>query len=146
ASGISEIPPAMNDDTDNSEDDIDPFDEPPTDWDPGDEVTPELFAEWASPREGRSNPERLDNPVWASLVRTPVTAWTAREEAREKFPGTSARPPGWCFHRFGQSSTALPDGRVVLIAGEHEDHYDPDFHIYNDVVVRHPDGRLEIFG
>jgi hypothetical protein len=54
--------------------------------------------------------------------------------------------PGWCFERFGQSSTTLPDGRIVLIAGEHEDHYDPDFHIYNDVVIQHPDGRLDIYG
>jgi hypothetical protein len=53
---------------------------------------------------------------------------------------------GWCFDRFGQSSNQLPDGRVVFIAGEHEDSYDPDFYIYNDVVVQHPDGRIEIFG
>jgi hypothetical protein len=33
-----------------------------------------------------------------------------------------------------------------MVGGEHEDSYDPDFYIYNDVVVRHPDGRLEIFG
>ena len=26
-------------------------------------VTPELFREWRSPRFGRSNPERLNNPV-----------------------------------------------------------------------------------
>jgi hypothetical protein len=34
----------------------------------------------------------------------------------------------------------------VYIAGEHEDHYDPDFYIYNDVVIRSPDDRIEIFG
>ena len=45
-----------------------------------------------------------------------------------------------------RSRSALPDSREVLIAGEHEDYYDPDFYIYSDVVVRHPDGRLEIFG
>ena len=28
-----------------------------------------------------------------------------------------------------------PDGRVVCVGGEHEDQYDPDFFIYNDVVV-----------
>lgn len=54
--------------------------------------------------------------------------------------------PAWCFARYGQSSTLLTDGRTVLIAGEHEDHYDPDFYIYNDVVVRHPNGRIDIFG
>jgi hypothetical protein len=40
----------------------------------------------------------------------------------------------------------LPDGRVVFIAGEHEDFYDSDFYIYNDVVIQHPDGRIDIFG
>jgi hypothetical protein len=54
--------------------------------------------------------------------------------------------PGWCFDRFGQSSTELPDGRTLLIAGEHEDYYDPDFHIYNDVVALHPNGSIDIFG
>ena len=54
--------------------------------------------------------------------------------------------PGWCFERFGQSSNELPDGWVVLIAGEHEDYYDPDFFIYNDVVVKHLDGRIDIYG
>ena len=34
----------------------------------------------------------------------------------------------------------------MQVAGEHEDGYDPDFCIYNDVIVHHPDGRLEIIG
>src|SRR5262249_48253111 len=64
-----------------------------------------------------------------------------------QFNGPSALEtgPGWCFDRFGQSSTTLGDGRTVLIAGEHEDSYDPDFYIYNDVVVRYPDDRIDIF-
>jgi hypothetical protein len=40
----------------------------------------------------------------------------------------------------------LPDGRQILIAGEHEDYYDPDFFIYNDVVVTMPDGGVAIYG
>jgi hypothetical protein len=52
----------------------------------------------------------------------------------------------WCFDRFGQSVTTLADGRALYIAGEHEDSYDPDFHIYNDVVVAAPDGTLAIYG
>ena len=43
--------------------------------------------------------------------------------------------PFWSWQRFGRTSTALPDGRVIHIAGEHEDFYDPDFCIYNDVMV-----------
>lgn len=55
-------------------------------------------------------------------------------------------PPVWCFCRFGQSTTILPDGRIVLIAGEHEDYYDPDFCIYNDVAVFSPDGSITLYG
>jgi hypothetical protein len=39
------------------------------------------------------------------------------------------------FHRFGRTETQLPDGRIVYIGGEHEDFYNCDFFIYNDVVV-----------
>ena len=52
----------------------------------------------------------------------------------------------WCFQRFGMSSTRLPDGRTIFIAGEHEDFYDPDFYIYNDVIVIHPNLGVEIYG
>jgi hypothetical protein len=48
--------------------------------------------------------------------------------------------------RFGQSITCLPDGRVVQIGGEHEDYYDPDFCIYNDVFVHGSEGSIAIFG
>ena len=107
-------------------------------------VTADLFREWRTPRFGRANPERMNNPVWEWLIRSRLDAYSATQ----KLSGSSALEdgPGWCFNRFGQSSTKLPDGRTVLIAGEHEDHYDPDFNIYNDVVVRHPDGKVDIFG
>jgi len=41
--------------------------------------------------------------------------------------------------------TELPDGRTIYIAGEHEDFYDSDFYIYNDVVVAHPDGIIDFY-
>ena len=46
----------------------------------------------------------------------------------------------------GAMRTPHPDGRMICIAGEHEDHYDPDFCIYNDVVVLGLDGSVEIYG
>lgn len=107
-------------------------------------VTPELYKTWRSPRFGTRNPARMNNPVWEWLVKSQVNAYQANE--RLKGPSAMKAGPGWCFDRFGQSSTSLPDGRVVLISGEHEDSYDPDFYIYNDVVVRHPDGSLDIYG
>ena len=107
-------------------------------------ITPELFRERRSPRFGRSNPERMNNPAWEWIIRSGLSAYEVNQ--RLNGPDSCDAGPCWCFQRFGQSSTSLPDGRVVLIGGEHEDYYDSDFYIYNDVVMRHPDGRLEIFG
>ena len=100
-------------------------------------VTSELFREWRSPRFGQSNPQRMNNPVWEWLIKSRISAYAANE--RLNGPDAMKAGPCWCFDRFGQSSTKLPDGRTVLIAGEHEDYYDPDFYIYNDVVILHPD-------
>jgi hypothetical protein len=107
-------------------------------------ITPELFQKWRPPVRGTLNPQVMTNPVWTWLIESRLNAY----QANELFGGESALQagPGWCFERFGQSSTLLPDGRTVLIAGEHEDHYDPDFFIYNDVVVRSAGGEVEILG
>jgi ankyrin repeat protein len=95
---------------------------------------------------GKSNPERMNFPFWQAMVRSGAIAWDARkqfdpDEEAYNYPGAV-----WCFRRFGQSITELPDGRLIEIAGEHEDHYDPDFCIYNDVVVHHGDGTFDIYG
>src|SRR6185503_1846850 len=52
----------------------------------------------------------------------------------------------WSAMRFGQSITRLPDGRIVQVAGEHEDAYDEDFCIYNDVFVHEPGGAITLYG
>ncbi len=78
------------------------------------------------------------------MIRSGIDAWSARQHFSDK--QWTMPTPGWCARRFGQSITFLPDGRIIQIAGEHEDGYDPDFCIYNDVVVHHPDGRIEICG
>lgn len=59
--------------------------------------------------------------------------------------------PIWCTARFGQSLSRLPDGTFVQIGGEHEDFYDPDFLIYNDVIIHHADStvgkpKFDIYG
>lgn len=112
---------------------------------PPPEVTRDLFLVWRAPRLGARNPQRLGNPVWRWLARSrDVNAWMANQH----FGGPSSMEvgPGWCATRYGQTETRLPDGRVIHIGGEHEDHYDPDFFIYNDVFVTAPDGALEIYG
>jgi hypothetical protein len=88
----------------------------------------------------------MSNPFWEFMVRTGMNAYCGVKEFAGAH-GNIGDPPAWCFDRFGQSRTRLPDGRVVCVAGEHEDYYDPDFCIYNDVVLFAPDGvSFEIHG
>lgn len=44
--------------------------------------------------------------------------------------------PDWCFCRMGMRTIQLADGRRISIGGEYEDFTDPNFCIYNDVVVQ----------
>lgn len=103
------------------------------------------YQEQMSRRFGTSNPERMDHAFWRDMIRTGGNAYSARTHFEDtEFRGHST--PVWCYDRFGSSLTPLPDGRYVQIAGEHEDYYDPDFCIYNDVVVHDGHGGFEIFG
>jgi hypothetical protein len=66
------------------------------------------------------------------------------------------REPDCWFDRFGMSRTPMLDGRIVCMAGEHEDFCDPDFCIDNDVIILRPwpgdsvvtpdTGGVEIYG
>ena len=94
-------------------------------------------------RFGQRNPERMNNPFWDEMVRTRAYSYGAGKMFGDV---TNGQNPVWSIHRFGQSMTRLPDGRYVEIAGEHEDHYDPDFCIYNDVVIYHGNGSFDILG
>lgn len=96
-------------------------------------------------RFGSSNPELFNEPFWVEMVDCRAGAW----EPRLKFKGKE-RDEGseaiWCFDRFGCSVSRLANGRYIEIAGEHEDYYDPDFCIYNDVVVHDGRGGIRIYG
>ena len=105
-------------------------------------ISQELFEEWRKPRFGEANPTLTSNPVWNWLIETKINAWQAKKASEHDYYDDGAT---WCFDRFGQTNTQLPDGRIVYIGGEHEDHYDPDFYIYNDVVVENIDKSLDIY-
>jgi len=95
------------------------------------------------PRFGKTNPQEFDDPFLRTMIRTGCSAY----EARAQFGDTEdMNAPVWCFARFGCSFTELPDGRFVQIGGEHEDHYDPDFCIYSDVIVHSGPDEFSIFG
>lgn len=95
-------------------------------------------------RYGTSNPDLMRVPFWNAMVRSGVSGYLAAKHLG--LDEMDPKRPVWCAQRFGQSMTTLPDGRIVQIGGEHEDGYDPDFCIYNDVIVHHPDGRFDIYG
>ena len=108
------------------------------------DATLDEFRRAQARRFGTANPEPMNEPFWLAMIRSGVNAWAATQRFDPSM--SIQRDPIWCAQRFGQSLTCLPDGRIVLIGGEHEDHYDPDFCIYNDVFVRAPDGTVTIFG
>lgn len=138
------------------------------------DMTREVFEAQHRPRFGTANPERMRVPFWEWMVRGDPDPdsdpapdgecvlgrlglmmregvlksghgpWRARD--RFDAPPSRVAGPVWTFDRMGMTQTELPDGRLVCVGGEHEDHYDPDFHIYNDVVVFGPGGGIEIYG
>lgn len=111
---------------------------------PAPKISEAEFLAWRSPRIGTANPTRLDNPLWHWLVRTRWDGYSANNVFGGPSPFTAG--PMWCFQRYGMSETTLEDGRVLYIGGEHEDHYDPDFCIYNDVTVVDAAGSIAIHG
>lgn len=108
------------------------------------EATASQYKVSRSRRFGKTNPERMNYPFWDAMVRC---GWNAYQ-ADLYYGGADGNSDGptWCHDRFGMSLTCLPDGRFVQVAGEHEDSYDPDFCIYNEVFVHDGHGGLEIFG
>lgn len=106
-------------------------------------VSNEEFLRNRTRRFGSANPEHMDVPFWNAMVRC---GWSGFRAAQLFGVGSFGQPPVWCHSRLGISLTRLPDGRFIQIAGEHEDHYDPDFCIYNDVIVHDGKGGFKIFG
>jgi hypothetical protein len=122
----------------------DDWEEEARDIAPGPEVTAELYTKWRDARRGTVPAERLTNPVWDWLIRSRI--WPYGAATHFGLQATFPTSPRWCFSRYGMSKTELPDGRKLFVAGEHEDHYDPDFYIYNDVIVWNPDDTIEVYG
>ena len=106
-------------------------------------VTKELFNEWRTPRFGKSNPEKVVSKVWQWLATSRLSGYASNEIM--KGGSSFGREATWSFDRFGQTETKLPDGRIIYIGGEHEDYYDPDFYIYNDVAILNTDGSFEFY-
>ncbi|MGB0901910.1 ankyrin repeat domain-containing protein [Halocynthiibacter sp.] len=101
-------------------------------------LTQKDFETNRSARPGTHNPERFLPAFWQEQMRS------CRYAAPKDMPHERDRTkPIWSVQRYGRTATRLPDGRLVLIAGEHEDGYDPDFCIYADVTVLDGRGGLD---
>ncbi|HMB77048.1 MAG TPA: ankyrin repeat domain-containing protein, partial [Kiloniellaceae bacterium] len=111
---------------------------------PQQRITPAIYAAQQQRRFGNANPEAVENAFWLEMVRRGVSGHEGHCLFGEGERDCSA-PAVWCFQRFGMSTTKLADGRWLQIAGEHEDFYDPDFCIYNDVVLHDGKGGVQIY-
>lgn len=114
------------------------------DGDPLAGIIPADFRRARSRKFGETNAQRMREPFWEAMIRAGGGAYGAGR--RFDTADTGQDGPVWCADRYGQSLTLLPDGRAIQIGGEHEDSYDPDFCIYNDVFVHEPGGDLAIYG
>jgi ankyrin repeat protein len=92
---------------------------------------------------GMSNPQKCEISFWYDMVRFNSSAWQARNQFDDK--DAFKDKPVWCYERYGKSITAIGDGEFVEIGGEHEDSYDPDFCIYNEVFHHIGDGDFVIY-
>jgi hypothetical protein len=111
------------------------------------------FAAYQRPCFATENGQDVTNPFYLAMIASGLTAYQAAPVVARQQPQEWHRlqlkrdsAPTWCAVRYGQSLNFLPDGRIVCIGGEHEDGYDPDFYIYNDVWIKHPDGRVQVIG
>jgi Ankyrin repeats (many copies) len=108
------------------------------------DVTFEVYKTGKHREFGTSNPELSENPFWHAMIKCGGSAYRAANKF-DAYSQDYEHRPVWTYDRFGNSITPLPDGRFIEIAGEHEDSYDPDFCIYNDVFLHSGKGNCEIY-
>ncbi|RCJ31601.1 hypothetical protein A6770_19690 [Nostoc minutum NIES-26] len=109
------------------------------------QVSAEDYSVGKHPRFGKTNPEIMEIDFWKAMVCNGDSAYIAKSMFGDA-DNDNRNKLVWCYQRFGRTITQLPDGKIIEIGGEHEDYYDPDFCIYNDVVVYQGDGNFQILG
>jgi len=97
------------------------------------ETTKQTYLTTKNRHFGTKNPEVMKVEFWYEMIKKGGSAWGARDHYSDT--EDSNGDAVWSYQRFGKSTTILDNGYIIEIAGEHEDYYDPDFCIYNDVIV-----------
>ncbi|KAK3326840.1 hypothetical protein B0H66DRAFT_638043 [Apodospora peruviana] len=93
---------------------------------------PDMYANVDSTTQCTPNPTIINKPFWKYMIAKVGDAAGARQMLDLDF---DMNGPVWCFAPSGMSITWLPDAHVVCIGGKHEEHYELDEFIYNDVIV-----------
>jgi hypothetical protein len=110
-------------------------------------------------KRGNSNPEQITENIYFYIIANQLNPTqlsqlfdltTATQQMLNTFHKTgvfdlSSGKLLWNYDRFGTSRTILPDGGIVFIGGEHEDYYDSDFCIFNDVLHVDKSGKMQLF-
>lgn len=107
-------------------------------------ISRKVYKEWRSPRFGTKNPQHLTNPVWQWLTEEKPDPTAA--DALFRLSAADSVEPAWTFNRIGASETALPDGRTVWAGGRHGEPGGPNYHVYNDLIVKDDAGAIAIEG
>lgn len=108
-------------------------------------LPPDMPDRFFTAQRGIRNPQPCDNPFFIEQIKTFRSGYDGAMRSGRGPQNQRSMHPIFSFDRFGRTVTRLPDGRFVLIAGEHEDSYDSDFCIYNDVCVIGGDGNVDYF-
>lgn len=104
------------------------------------------FAKHQTHHFGATNAEEVAvDPFRLWMIKTGGNAYAARSRFDCSYSTDGPRAPIWCFERFGRTATPISGQRWLVIGGEHEDSYDPDFCIYNDVVLFDSRGSVRMF-
>jgi hypothetical protein len=87
----------------------------------------------ARTRYGTAHPEQVRNALWEQSMDADWSGYALRrhlgveygsQHLRQDFSRSDYRDttpgPFWSWQRYGRTSTALPDGRIIHVAGEHE--------------------------
>ena len=105
------------------------------------DATKEEYLESGTRTFGKANPELANKPFWQAMVKCGGSARMAADKFGDNREGEAI----WSYNRFGQSLTPLPDGRFIEMGGGQESYQDPDFCIYNDVMVHDGKGNCDIY-
>ena len=113
--------------------------------------TKEQFLACRRRRFGRYNPDLVTSPFLDFMVRTRAEPFWLRELYGWDPDGCSTHGEKdetaiWSFDRIGQTVSLYLGIYRIHIGGEHDDWYDPDFLIYNDVIVEGPSDEVSIYG